>query len=61
MSELQKTNDVLHINKRSNTSLGSLSFMFVLDRSFKFLRFQIGPLSFEFVSDMSFKFRVCFG
>jgi len=30
--------------------------MFVLDKSFKFLRFQIGPLSFEFVSDMSFKF-----
>ena len=30
--------------------------MFVSDRSFKFLRFQIGPLSFEFVSDRSFKF-----
>jgi len=30
--------------------------MFVLYRSFKFLRFQLGPLSFEFVSDMSFKF-----
>jgi len=30
--------------------------MFVLDRSFKFLRFQICPLSFELVSDRSFKF-----
>jgi len=36
--------------------MGPLSFTFVSDRSFKFLRFQIGPLSFEFVSDMSFKF-----
>ena len=42
--------------KRSNTSLGPLSFMFVSHRSFKFLRFQIDPLSFEFVSDRSFKF-----
>jgi len=42
--------------KRSNTSLGHLSFMFVSYRSFKFLRFQIDPLSFEFVSDRSFKF-----
>jgi len=33
---------------------GLLSFMFVSDRSFKFLTFQIGPLSFEFVSDRSF-------
>jgi len=41
---------------RPNTSPGPLSFMFVSDRSFKFLRFQIGPLSFEFVSDKSFKF-----
>ena len=40
----------------SNTSLGPLSFTFVLDRFFKFLRFQIDPLSFEFVSDKSFKF-----
>jgi len=39
-----------------NTSSGPLSFMFVSDRSFKFLRFQIGLLSFEFVSDRSFKF-----
>ena len=39
-----------------NTSPGPLSFKFVSDRSFKFLRFQIGPLSFEFVSDRSFKF-----
>jgi len=39
---------------RPNTFPGPLSFMFVSDRSFKFLRFQIGPLSFEFVSDMSF-------
>jgi len=30
--------------------IGLLSFEFVLDRSFKFLRFQRGPLSFEFVS-----------
>jgi len=42
--------------KRPNTSLGPLSFTFVSDRSFKFLRFQIDPLSFEFVSDKSFKF-----
>ena len=41
---------------RPNISLDPLSFMFVLDRSFKFLRFQIGPLSFEFVLDRSFKF-----
>ena len=41
---------------RPNTSPDPLSFKFVLDRSFKFLRFQIGPLSFEFVSDRSFKF-----
>jgi len=41
---------------RRNTSLGLLSFIFVSDRSFKFLMFQIGPLSFEFVSDKSFKF-----
>jgi len=36
--------------------LGPLSFKFVSDRFFKFLRFQISPLSFEFVSDRSFKF-----
>ena len=41
---------------RPNTSLSPLSFMFVSDRSFKFLTFQICSLSFEFVSDMSFKF-----
>jgi len=41
---------------RPNTSLSHLSFMFVSDRSFKFLRFQISPLSFEFISDRSFKF-----
>jgi len=44
------------IKKIPNTSSGSLSFKFVSDRSFKFLRFQIDPLSFEFVSDRSFKF-----
>jgi len=42
------------VNCWSNTSLGPLSFTFVSDRSFKFLRFQIGPLSFEFVSDRFF-------
>jgi len=30
--------------------------MFVSDRSFQSLRFQMGPFSFEFVSDRSFKF-----
>jgi len=30
--------------------------MFVSDRSFKFLTFQIGPFSFEFVLNRSFKF-----
>jgi len=39
-----------------NTFLGPLSYTFVLNRFFKFLRFQIGPLSFEFVLDMSFFF-----
>jgi len=39
---------------------GSFKFHVFLDRSFKFLRFEIGLLSFEFVSDRSFKFRVCF-
>jgi len=42
--------------KVSNTSPGPLSFMFVSDRSFKFLSLHISPLSFEFVSDRSFKF-----
>jgi len=41
------------IIKRPNTSPGPLSFMFISDKSFKFLRFQIGLLSFEFVSDKS--------
>jgi len=39
-----------------NTSPSLLSFIFVSDKTFKFLKFQIGPLSFEFVSDKSFKF-----
>jgi len=47
---------IVNIYFRPNTSLGPLSFTFVLHRFFKFLRFQIGPLSFEFVSDRSFKF-----
>jgi len=46
----------LILNFWPNTSPDPLSFMFVSDRSFKFLRFQIGPLSFEFVSYRSFKF-----
>jgi hypothetical protein len=34
----------------------SLSFTFVLNRSFKFFKYQIGLLSFTFVLDKSFKF-----
>jgi hypothetical protein len=30
--------------------------VFILDRSFKFFKYQIGPLSFTFVLDRSFKF-----
>jgi len=44
-------------NHRPNTFSGPLSFKFVSDRSFKFIRFQIGPLSFEFVSDRSFNVK----
>ena len=44
----------LILKERPNTFLGPLSFTFVSDKSFKFLKFQIGPLSFEFVSDRSF-------
>jgi len=44
------------IKNISNTFLSPLSFTFVLDRFFKFLKFQISLLNFEFVSDRSFKF-----
>ena len=50
------TSHKLILYYRPNTFPGPLSFMFVSDKFFKFLRFQIGPLSFEFVSDRSFKF-----
>jgi hypothetical protein len=41
---------------RQNASIGSLRFMFISDRPFKFLKHQLGSLSFAFVLDRSFKF-----
>jgi len=56
LKQLFQFKHIRFIYFRSNISPDPLSFMFILDRFLKFLRFQIGHLSFEFVSDMSFKF-----
>jgi len=56
LASVKKASSLVYFYVWPNTSPGPLSFMFVSDRSFKFLRLQIGPLSFEFVSDRSFKF-----
>jgi hypothetical protein len=57
VEEMRERREQGHFNSFwPNTSQGLLSFMFVSDKSFKFLKFQTCPLSFEFVSDRSFKF-----